>query len=957
MTETVKMHGQSNVSNLTASFLTLGVTSAISSFAAFLLFELALASPVAMIQFGLGGLILASSSLACVMIITGPDIIGALFWSVVTAFIICFVINMQDRVAFAAANLGTAAAAIKKHRQTLSVAGGTLFMQLLWLSVWMVAVLGVGLRNHRVRQESMPPSSYAYSSFAQNALQHQYSGIGKDIIDVFEQNNSSFPLAPAPSPVIVPDSAIEVNSTTFSYSFDDDDSVVDDMLTSVSGDDAFYFPPNNDPYSSDKHHHKHDDDHHDDDGYDDDYNDDGDGHGDDKHDDNRHKHKHDDDHNDEGNELDDHDDVSLLPQSQDQDAYGDDQYTRKDGDDATRKKKKKKKNKKDKNKDEQQHNKDKNNEEGNNFEAGDPSDTSKPDTASPVPAPTAVPLSAPTAAPIPAPTAVPLSAPTAAPIPAPTSVPVSVPTMAPVPNPTMSPIPIPEESDKDEKAEKADEDDHPESGVAGLFQLRKLGYTKYGDDSAHLPVDMGDDHYPRPVHKHGDDHYNMKNETGEGEDGHYEPDAPPDDVVLSDGDIDGYAGDDALGEFFGLGPGCKTVIVDYKSSARLNLYLENGTIEVYCACASGQRVTIGRCDTVDFARTELKNGCWMYFLLALSLYWGGQVLAGIVHVTASGTVGAWWFGAAAYNQKGSAKFAYSQLKDQEKGEGDITNANVINEGGTAASSSSSTPMTATERRLALSNATTEKVKQNMKAMDQTLQNELDAQGVPITDNATTVVNASLNRALGPSFGSICFGALFVAFFATCETIVRYIRKSCFKRNDDQPNNGGICCVCVFCLDAASRCLREVTEYFNRWAFTYVAIYGDGFMRAGRNACALFRRRGWNNVLTDTLCATALKFASITIAVFVGIVAYFIATLFDALAMRSLLVGASVVIAYMICTCVTSVLDAAVLAILICFAEDPNPCSQNHPDEFKYLVDAWSKIYEPELKVAGYDRFF
>lgn len=55
-------------------------------------------------------------------------------------------------------------------------------------------------------------------------------------------------------------------------------------------------------------------------------------------------------------------------------------------------------------------------------------------------------------------------------------------------------------------------------------------------------------------------------------------------------------------------------------------------------------------------------------MLALSLYWGSQVLAGIVHVTASGTVGAWWFGASAFNQQGSAKFAYAQLKDEEKGQ-------------------------------------------------------------------------------------------------------------------------------------------------------------------------------------------------------------------------------------------------------------------------------------------------
>lgn len=70
-----------------------------------------------------------------------------------------------------------------------------------------------------------------------------------------------------------------------------------------------------------------------------------------------------------------------------------------------------------------------------------------------------------------------------------------------------------------------------------------------------------------------------------------------------------------------------------------------------------------------------------------------------------------------------------------------------------------------------------------------------------------------------------------------------MRKSCFKREDGN-NNGGICCVCVFCLDACLRMLREVMEYFNRYSFTFVAIYGDSFMTGGRNACALFKRRGW-----------------------------------------------------------------------------------------------------------------
>lgn len=48
-----------------------------------------------------------------------------------------------------------------------------------------------------------------------------------------------------------------------------------------------------------------------------------------------------------------------------------------------------------------------------------------------------------------------------------------------------------------------------------------------------------------------------------------------DDVTYEEGQ---YQGDDEWGEFFGLGQGCKTLIVDYKSAPRLGIYIPNGTV-------------------------------------------------------------------------------------------------------------------------------------------------------------------------------------------------------------------------------------------------------------------------------------------------------------------------------------------------------------------------------------------
>ena len=59
----------------------------------------------------------------------------------------------------------------------------------------------------------------------------------------------------------------------------------------------------------------------------------------------------------------------------------------------------------------------------------------------------------------------------------------------------------------------------------------------------------------------------------------------------------------------------------------------------------------------------------------------------------------------------------------------------------------------------------------------------------------------------------------------------------------------------------------------------VAIYGDNFRTAGKASSSLFHRRGWDNIVADTLCATALTCASIAIATLIGIWAYLLSFVF------------------------------------------------------------------------------
>ena len=83
--------------------------------------------------------------------------------------------------------------------------------------------------------------------------------------------------------------------------------------------------------------------------------------------------------------------------------------------------------------------------------------------------------------------------------------------------------------------------------------------------------------------------------------------------------------------------------------------------------------------------------------------------------------------------------------------------------------------------------------------------------------SSAVVN-SYWRSITTSFGSICFGSLLVALIQAARDIVYSIRTE---------ENSLILCI----LDCILLMLERLLEYFNKWAYIYVGLYGYGFLEA------------------------------------------------------------------------------------------------------------------------------
>ena len=418
---------------------------------------------------------------------------------------------------------------------------------------------------------------------------------------------------------------------------------------------------------------------------------------------------------------------------------------------------------------------------------------------------------------------------------------------------------------------------------------------------------------------------------------------------------------------------------------------------VYCACGfSGSQVSSGQCDGADYAKQEVAAHFLIYLGLLLCLFWGSKVISGVVHVTSAGTVAAWWFGADAYVADVSDTVAYSELETAE------VSGSAAGASGGGDTVPEAKPLNGQhdEETGSVKSKKTKKVKRS----------KAERGGV---------VRAALRRALGPSFGSICFGCLIVAILSTLESLMSMLRNQ--ASGDGQEVNLCTCCLC--CIELVLSCIQDIVEYFNRWAFTYVAVYGDDFVSAGKATNALFKRRGWTNIIADQLCSIALSSAAICIAIgklkslcpqcllsilsfkpfplvvillrthrtFLLVFPHFLilfvclsplnfafssffhvtidcgnsGAFFVALLLASILglkaavalAGCSFFAAWLMCSCLLAVLDSGVLTTLVCFAEDPRPCAELHPEEFGVLIACWKLFYGPELERGGYDRLW
>ncbi|KAJ1796058.1 putative choline transporter, neither null mutation nor overexpression affects choline transport [Coemansia sp. RSA 2399] len=213
-----------------------------------------------------------------------------------------------------------------------------------------------------------------------------------------------------------------------------------------------------------------------------------------------------------------------------------------------------------------------------------------------------------------------------------------------------------------------------------------------------------------------------------------------------------------------------------------------------------------------------------------------------------------------------------------------------------------------------------------------------------------VMLSSLKRAMTNSFGSVCFGSLVVAIIQT----IRAVGHS-FRMQQQQDNYGVQMLLC--CVDCILGCIQGIVEFFNKYAYVEVALYGKPFVQAAKDTWALIEDRGVNMLINDCLIGNVLQMGAFLCAAVVALVAWLYITITkpeynSGGSYTAPIIIAAFVIAMSMFMVLLKCIDSGAATAFVCLAEDPEAMAYNSPELFAQIQQTYPQVVRG-VRTPGY----
>ncbi|RDB16947.1 Protein PNS1 [Hypsizygus marmoreus] len=127
--------------------------------------------------------------------------------------------------------------------------------------------------------------------------------------------------------------------------------------------------------------------------------------------------------------------------------------------------------------------------------------------------------------------------------------------------------------------------------------------------------------------------------------------------------------------------------------------------------------------------------------------------------------------------------------------------------------------------------------------------------------------SAFGRASTLSLGSIAFGSLIVTLLELLRMLLEMARNN--ANADGHPVEACLAC-CAACFVGL---IERMVEYFNRYAYIEIALYGKPYIQAAKDTWRLFKDRGIDALINDSLVGMTMTWGAYVVGLLSSLFAY------------------------------------------------------------------------------------
>ncbi|KAK9900425.1 DUF580-domain-containing protein [Cystobasidium minutum MCA 4210] len=215
------------------------------------------------------------------------------------------------------------------------------------------------------------------------------------------------------------------------------------------------------------------------------------------------------------------------------------------------------------------------------------------------------------------------------------------------------------------------------------------------------------------------------------------------------------------------------------------------------------------------------------------------------------------------------------------------------------------------------------------------------------ERAVHAARSSFRRAMTYSFGSIAEGSLIVALLDLLKAGLTLLRQQ------EQQSGDVVGAAIACCAECCIGCIRWLVDYFNRYAYIEIAMFGKSYIQAAKDAWHLLKDRGIDALVNDSLVNNIWLFGSYAVGALCSLFAY----LYVHLEQPSYIQGNSnytavilfyaFIVGFQISHSLGYVaLSSGVSTIFVALGEAPQALAEKDPALFSHIAANYPKVMQP-----------